>query len=59
MNGWPALLLRGLLPLVDYADLDGILIIANDIATGVTIDRGKITFPKENGTGVRLLEPRA
>ncbi|MBN1854006.1 MAG: dipeptide epimerase [Pirellulales bacterium] len=45
-----------LLPLVDYADLDGILLIANDIATGVTIDRGKITFPKENGTGVRLLQ---
>jgi L-Ala-D/L-Glu epimerase len=44
------------LPLLDYADLDGILIIANDIATGVTIDRGKVIFPKENGTGVRLLK---
>jgi L-alanine-DL-glutamate epimerase-like enolase superfamily enzyme len=48
-----------LLPLVDYADLDGILIIANDIASGVTIERGKILFPKENGTGVRLLEKKA
>ncbi|MCC6126733.1 MAG: dipeptide epimerase [Pirellulales bacterium] len=44
------------LPLLDYADLDGILIIANDIATGVTIDRGRVIFPKENGTGVKMLK---
>jgi L-Ala-D/L-Glu epimerase len=43
------------LPLLDYADLDGILIIAEDIATGVTIDRGQIIFPKENGCGVRMI----
>ena len=43
------------LPLLDYADLDGILLIAEDIAAGVTIDRGRIIFPKENGCGVRML----
>jgi hypothetical protein len=44
------------LPLLDYADLDGILIIAEDIATGVTIDRGRVIFPKENGCGIRMLK---
>jgi L-Ala-D/L-Glu epimerase len=42
------------LPLVNYADLDGILLIAEDIASGVTIDRGRISFPKENGCGIRM-----
>jgi L-Ala-D/L-Glu epimerase len=44
-----------LLPLVDYADLDGALLLAEDIATGVTIDRGRVHFPAENGCGVQLL----
>ena len=43
-----------LLPLLDYADLDGALLLAGDIATGVTIDRGRVCFPQENGCGVRL-----
>jgi len=38
-----------LLPLVDYADLDGALLLAEDIATGVTIDHGRVHFPEENG----------
>jgi L-alanine-DL-glutamate epimerase-like enolase superfamily enzyme len=42
-----------LLPLTDYADLDGALLLAEDLATGVTIDRGRVIFPKENGCGVR------
>ena len=44
-----------LLPLVDYADLDGPLLLARDIATGVSFDRGRVTFPDEDGCGVRLL----
>jgi len=47
-----------LLPLLDYADMDGALLLARDIATGVRIDRGRIAFPDENGCGVRLVEPR-
>ena len=45
-----------LLPLVDYADLDGALLLESDIATGVTISRGQIEYPQENGCGVTLLE---
>lgn len=44
-----------LLPLLDYADLDGAMLIANDPATGVTFDYGKVIYASENGTGVRLL----
>lgn len=44
-----------LLPLLDYADLDGAMLIANDPATGVTFEDGKVVYPNENGTGVRLL----
>ena len=44
-----------LLPLADSADLDGALLLARDIATGVTIDRGRMHYPEENGCGVRLL----
>lgn len=46
-----------LLPLLDYADLDGSLLIANDPATGVTFDYGRIIYADENGTGARLLDP--
>jgi L-alanine-DL-glutamate epimerase-like enolase superfamily enzyme len=46
-----------LLPLLDYVDMDGALLIARDIATGVRLDRGEAVFPKENGNGVRLIEP--
>ncbi len=44
-----------LLPLLDYADLDGSLLIANDPATGVTFDNGRVIYASENGTGVQLL----
>ncbi len=43
-----------LLPLLDYADLDGSLLIANDPATGVTFDNGRILYASGNGTGARL-----
>lgn len=43
-----------LLPLLDYADLDGSLLIANDPATGVTFDNGRVIYANENGTGAML-----
>ena len=42
-----------LTPLVDYADLDGHLLIANDPYTGVTLDKGKLILPKHPGIGVK------
>ena len=47
-----------LLPLLDYADLDGSLLIANDPATGVTFDNGRVVYAAENGTGARLVNER-
>jgi L-alanine-DL-glutamate epimerase-like enolase superfamily enzyme len=43
-----------LLPLLDYVDMDGALLLKNDIASGVTIKKGKVEFPERNGTGVEL-----
>jgi len=43
-----------LLPLVDYADLDGALLLARDVATGVTVDRGQVVYPDQNGCGVTI-----
>ncbi len=43
-----------LLPLLDYVDMDGTLLIANDPARGVTFDYGRIIYASENGTGARL-----
>ncbi|MHC4176081.1 MAG: dipeptide epimerase [Planctomycetota bacterium] len=47
-----------LLPLLDYVDMDGALLLAEDVATGVTIDRGRVKYADENGCGVRLLSHR-
>lgn len=44
-----------LLPLLDYVDMDGALLLKNDIAKGVQLADGKIAFPDRNGTGVELL----
>ena len=43
-----------LLPLLDYVDMDGSLLIKNDPATGVTFDYGKVNYAAENGTGAFL-----
>ena len=40
-----------LLPLLDYVDMDGSLLIANDPATGVTFDFGRVIYANGNGTG--------
>lgn len=43
-----------LLPLLDYVDMDGSLLISKDPATGVTFDYGSVVYSNENGTGARL-----
>ncbi|MCC6539806.1 MAG: dipeptide epimerase [Bryobacterales bacterium] len=43
-------------PLVDYADLDGNLLISNDPYVGVTVEAGKLILPSGAGLG---LKPRA
>lgn len=45
-----------LLPLLDYVDMDGALLLAEDIATGVDIKDGIITYSELNGTGVTLIQ---
>ena len=44
------------LPLLDYVDMDGAVLIARDVASGVRLEKGKAVFPAENGNGVRLLD---
>lgn len=44
-----------LLPLLDYVDMDGAMLIKNDIADGVKVYDNKNHFPRRNGTGVQLL----
>jgi L-alanine-DL-glutamate epimerase-like enolase superfamily enzyme len=40
-------------PLVDYADLDGNLLIANDPYIGVKVEKGKLLLPNRPGLGLR------
>jgi L-Ala-D/L-Glu epimerase len=44
-----------LLPLLDYVDMDGALMIANDPALGVKIDSGKVIYNEKNGIGAELI----
>ena len=39
-------------PLVDWADLDGNLLISNDVYDGMTVVDGKITLPDRPGIGI-------
>jgi L-alanine-DL-glutamate epimerase-like enolase superfamily enzyme len=48
--------LAQLLPLLDYVDMDGAVLLAKDIASGVRLERGKCIYPNVNGTGVRLID---
>lgn len=43
-----------LLPELDYVDMDGSLLLAEDIAAGVMIKNGKTYYPDRAGTGVIL-----
>jgi len=40
-------------PLVDWADLDGNLLIANDPYVGVKVEKGKLVLPERPGLGLR------
>lgn len=44
-----------LLPLVDYADVDGAALLAEDVADGVAVVGGEVRFPEANGCGVQML----
>ncbi len=44
-------------PLVDYADLDGCLLIKNDLFQGVEFINGKITLNELPGIGVSSIQP--
>jgi L-alanine-DL-glutamate epimerase-like enolase superfamily enzyme len=44
-----------LLPELDYVDMDGPLLLSEDIARGVTMEFGKINYANGSGTGVELL----
>jgi L-alanine-DL-glutamate epimerase-like enolase superfamily enzyme len=44
-----------LLPLLDYVDMDGAVLLAQDIASGVRVERGICHYPAVPGTGVQLL----
>ena len=39
-------------PAVDFADLDGNLLISNDLFTGVTVEDGRLVLPDRPGIGV-------
>lgn len=41
-----------LLPYVDYADLDGPLLLAEDVADGLSYNYGKLTISNRNGLGI-------
>lgn len=44
-----------LLPELDFVDMDGSLLLAEDIATGITIENGIIKYSHLHGTGVTLI----
>ncbi len=39
-------------PIADFADLDGNLLISNDLFTGMTVEKGLITLPDRPGIGI-------
>jgi L-alanine-DL-glutamate epimerase-like enolase superfamily enzyme len=41
-----------LLPALDYVDMDGPLLLAQDLGTGLTMQRGKVGIPQGPGLGV-------
>ncbi|MEO5649681.1 MAG: dipeptide epimerase [Ginsengibacter sp.] len=43
-----------LLPLLDYVDMDGPLLLAEDVASGVQFENGKIIYAEGNGLGVSV-----
>ncbi len=45
------------LPQLDYVDMDGPLLLAEDIATGLLYDNGRVSITDEPGLGVTLNDP--
>ena len=45
-----------LLPLLDYVDMDGAVLLARDIAEGVRVEQGRCIYSDRAGSGVKLLE---
>jgi L-Ala-D/L-Glu epimerase len=43
-----------LAPLLDYVDMDGPLLLAEDVATGISFDFGKIVYSDAPGLGVNI-----
>lgn len=46
-----------LLPLLDYVDMDGPLLLAEDIASGISFDMGKVVLSPQPGLGVAFTAP--
>jgi L-Ala-D/L-Glu epimerase len=44
-----------LLPLLDYVDMDGAVLLSQDIATGVRVENGHCRYPNVPGHGVMLI----
>jgi len=45
-----------LLPLIDHADMDGPLLLEQDLATGIVYDNGRIIYSGEPGLGIKYTE---
>ena len=45
-----------LAPMADWVDLDGNLLIANDLFTGMVITDGRVTLPDAPGIGVTPIQ---
>ncbi len=45
-----------LAPLLDYVDMDGPLLLSEDIAEGVSFENGKIIYSTSAGLGIDILE---
>lgn len=43
-----------LLPLIDYADLDGPLLLSEDTATGISFDYGRVLYGEGFGLGIQV-----
>ena len=41
-----------LLPLLDHVDMDGPLLLSEDVATGIYYDNGKISYTDKPGLGI-------
>ncbi len=45
-----------LTPLLDYVDMDGPLLLKEDIATGINFDQGKVIFSGKPGLGIEFTD---